>query len=795
LADRMRAMRILIADDHAVARRGVRSLLESRSEWNICGEAVDGRDAIEKAGQLAPDVIVMDVSMPRMSGLEATQAIRQTLPETEILILTQHDAAEMVRQAFNAGARGYVIKSDLADDLLNAVEVVSQHKFFLSNRSWKLPGRESSVVDAQEILQRGAALETALRQSEERLRLAQSAADLGIWDRDVRTAALSWSAEMYRLYGIDPGQPIGSHEDWRKHVHPDDVEFCEAAMDNAIRDHKQFNVEFRAILPSGQIRWLASKGRAFYDSKSQPVRILGVNIDITERKLSERALLESDQRLRSTFEQAAVGMSHTAPDGRLLRVNQSLCEILGYSREELQGMTLQQITHPDDVAQDAAEMQRVMSGELPVYSREKRYIQKDGSTVWVSLSASVVRDVDGTPKYFITASQDITKRKDAEAALQESAERLRLASEAASIGVWVHDLLSGDLLWTDKCKELFGLPHDAHVTHDRFLRLLHPDDREATGHQIRAAIASAGDYEAEYRVILPDGSIRWISSKGKAWRDISGRPWRMSGVAIDITSRKKTEDSLRGVQSELEAQVEDRTAALRILSSRLLHLQDEERRRIARELHDSIGQYLSAIAVNTDRVIRAVDGGTNGTRELLSESRDLVQRCLQETRTLSYLLHPPLLDEMGFASAAKWYVQGFAERSGIHVDLNAAQVQRLPSAIETALFRVLQEALTNIHRHSGAERARVRMQTDASAVHLEITDFGQGVAPEVLTRFRSQGAGGGVGLAGMRERVKELGGHMEIQSSETGTSIRVRIPVHAANTARASEASSSAFSL
>lgn len=788
-------MRILIADDHAVARRGVRSLLESRSEWNICGEAVDGRDAIEKAGQLAPDVIVMDVSMPRMSGLEATQAIRQTLPETEILILTQHDAAEMVRQAFNAGARGYVIKSDLADDLVNAVEVVSQHKFFLSNRSWKLPGRENSVVDAQEILQRGAALETALRQSEERLRLAQSAADLGIWDRDVRTGALSWSAEMYRLYGLDPTLPVVSHDDWRKHVHPDDIAFCEAAMDNAIQEHKQFNVEFRAFLPSGEIRWLASKGRAFYDSKSQPVRILGVNIDITERKLSERALLESDQRLRSTFEQAAVGMSHMAPDGSLLRVNQSLCDILGYSREELQGMTLQQITHPDDTPQDAAEMQKVLAGEVPVYSREKRYIRKDGMTVWVSVSASVVRDSDGTPKYFITANQDITKRRDTEAALQESAQSLRLASEAANIGVWVHDLASGELLWTDKCKELFGLRRDAHITQEHFLQILHPDDRAGTEHQIQAAIASAGDYEAEYRVVLPDGSIRWISSKGKAWRDSSGRPWRMSGVALDITSRKKTEDSLRGVQTELEAQVEQRTAALRILSSRLLHLQDEERRRIARELHDSIGQYLSAIAVNTDRVIRAADTGTNGTRELLSESRELVQRCLQETRTLSYLLHPPLLDEMGFASAAKWYVQGFAERSGIQVDLELSQVQRLPSAIETALFRVLQEALTNIHRHSGAEKARVRVNMNAATVSLEVTDFGQGVAPDVLNHFRTMGAGAGVGLAGMRERVKELGGHMEIQSGETGTSIRVEIPVHLATTSpRPSDANSSAFS-
>src|SRR5437868_4052179 len=159
-------MRVLIADDHEVVRKGVRSLLLSRADLDVCGEAIDGRDALEKATQLKPDVVVMDVSMPGLNGLEATRLIRESLPETEVLILSQHESAELVRQAFMAGARGYVAKSCIARHLLSAVHVVSRHETFVTDPNDKKPPE----ISFREVLERGAALEEALRDSEERFR-------------------------------------------------------------------------------------------------------------------------------------------------------------------------------------------------------------------------------------------------------------------------------------------------------------------------------------------------------------------------------------------------------------------------------------------------------------------------------------------------------------------------------------------------------------------------------------------------------------------------------------------------
>jgi signal transduction histidine kinase len=162
---------------------------------------------------------------------------------------------------------------------------------------------------------------------------------------------------------------------------------------------------------------------------------------------------------------------------------------------------------------------------------------------------------------------------------------------------------------------------------------------------------------------------------------------------------------------------------------------------------------------------------------LVADSKEIVDRCLTETRTLSHLLHPPLLDETGFFSAAQWYVQGFAQRSGIRVDIDVPSQERLPSTVEIMLFRVLQEALTNIHRHSGSSAAEVRMEVDAEKVLLEIRDYGRGMSPEMLRGFHARRARVGVGLAGMRERVAEVGGNLELKSDSNGTTVRVRVPV------------------
>ena len=229
-------------------------------------------------------------------------------------------------------------------------------------------------------------------------------------------------------------------------------------------------------------------------------------------------------------------------------------------------------------------------------------------------------------------------------------------------------------------------------------------------------------------------------------------------IALDVTARRNAEE------------------ALRKLSGRLLGIQDQERRRIARELHDSLGQYLAALKIALE--LARNEATSEANKVLLPQCIEMVEKAISETRTLSHLLHPPLLDEAGFASAASWFVSGFSKRSGIPVSLELPDdLPRLSEAVEIALFRVLQESLTNVHRHAQAQSAEIRVQTDAEEISLEVSDHGRGMPDQVLRQLQGEGIKLGVGLAGMRERIHELGGRFEVTSGEGGTTVRAAVPL------------------
>jgi signal transduction histidine kinase len=230
--------------------------------------------------------------------------------------------------------------------------------------------------------------------------------------------------------------------------------------------------------------------------------------------------------------------------------------------------------------------------------------------------------------------------------------------------------------------------------------------------------------------------------------------------------------------SELEALAAERTAELQKLTQRLLKVQDDERRKLARDLHDSTGQTLTALKMSAS-LLQENCKQAPAALAIASDVVQLADQAIDEIRTMSYLLHPPLLDEVGFACAAEWYIEGFAKRSGINVraDIGSSR-ERLPQSVEIALFRVLQESLTNIHRHSAASDATVHFQHEVDAVILEIRDFGKGIPEERLRLLHGRTAESGVGLAGMRERLHELDGTLEIESDGRGTSLRATVPLY-----------------
>ncbi|MGH9683495.1 MAG: GAF domain-containing sensor histidine kinase [Candidatus Acidiferrales bacterium] len=255
----------------------------------------------------------------------------------------------------------------------------------------------------------------------------------------------------------------------------------------------------------------------------------------------------------------------------------------------------------------------------------------------------------------------------------------------------------------------------------------------------------------------------------------------------EIAAHHRTEDMLRQMKAELESEVEARTQQLQRLSSRLMASQDDERRRIARELHDSAGQYLAALQMNLGALRREALGLTDAQQARISDSMAVAERCNTEIRTMSYLLHPPLLDEIGLASALAWYADGFAHRSGIRIDLDIAQnFGRMDSDAETIIFRVVQQSLANVHRHSGSHVARIIIAASHEEVIAQVCDEGQGIPAEALDKINGGTYLVGVGMAGMRERVRDKGGKFTVRSSSAGTTVEVRLPLTASAAAPSS---------
>lgn len=286
------------------------------------------------------------------------------------------------------------------------------------------------------------------------------------------------------------------------------------------------------------------------------------------------------------------------------------------------------------------------------------------------------------------------------------------------------------------------------------------------------------------------GTEYWFSFGHKLQMPSAGQwlTWiAFAGTAAAITvmgeRRRRQNEVLRNAQAELEDRVNERTAQLhtananlRDLSARLLQLQDEERRRIARELHDSVGQLLVGLSLNVANVRTEIERLTKAAA-VLSDSDNLIQQMSQEVRTISHLLHPPLLDEAGLVSAIRWYLDGFAQRSHMQVELDCPEdFGRLPRDVETAMFRVVQESVTNIHRHSGSQIAKIRCRRIHDRVVVEIKDSGAGMSAEKLSLLASDGTPG-VGIRGMRERLRQLGGDLVITSGPKGTIVKAGLPI------------------
>ena len=297
------------------------------------------------------------------------------------------------------------------------------------------------------------------------------------------------------------------------------------------------------------------------------------------------------------------------------------------------------------------------------------------------------------------------------------------------------------------------------------------DEAQIKGHWMHC-IETGTPYEAEYRIRNREGTYRWFRARAIPIRNTHGQIIRWYGTCSDIHDSKVLEQSIRDNAAVLEKAVEERTEALRQLSTRLMRTQDDERRRIARELHDSLGQELAAAKMTVDVIVQR---STDSKDHSAIDASKCIDRALQQVRTMSHLLHPPLLDEVGLASALRWYLEGMTKRSGIEtkLEVHPANFSRLAPALETAIFRIVQEALTNVFRHSKATHSWVTLTRNADHVSVEIRDNGKGLEEKVM-KLRPGTLG--VGIGGMRQRVEEFGGKLRLTNANPGTIVEVVIP-------------------
>ena len=477
---------------------------------------------------------------------------------------------------------------------------------------------------------------------------------------------------------------------------------------------------------------------------------------------AEAELRVSEERFRQVFEYSATGMAVLGIDGKFITVNRAICRMLGYEEGELVGRHFLEITAPSDKEICRHEIALMLAGTSDPMRLEKNYMRKDGSVFRGMVVGTVVRDARGKPLFMVGQVQDVSEQWRTEEALRKSEQKFRLLVEQSLVGVYiVQD--SRFIYANPRAAEITGYSPEELLAMPSVLGIVMPQDHALVTEQYRRRMA--GEISVAHYVFHgrhKSGSLVYIEVFGVV-TEFNGKP-AVLGTALDITEQKRVEEALHAV------------------SGRLLKLQDDERRRIARDLHDTTAQELAALMMNLAVLQRNTNLTPEKIQQTLADSQALAERLTTEIRTLSYLLHPPGLELAGLPGAIREYARGVASRSGMEVIVESApDLDRLPEDMEIALFRVVQESLGNILRHARSATAKITLERIGSTLTLQIQDQGRGIPAKRLATIKSLRGAFGVGIAGMSERLHQLKGTLEIQSGPGGTTVRATVPLPETN--------------
>lgn len=483
--------------------------------------------------------------------------------------------------------------------------------------------------------------------------------------------------------------------------------------------------------------------------------ILNVARDITEHKQAQEKLSASERRFRGVFENSPMGMVMVNKDGKILTINRAISDMSGYMEEEIIGKTYSDLTHPDDLEVSIQNFQKLASGEIDNYRLEKRYLHKDGHTVYSILYGYLVCDEQNNPQYMVAHIEDITKQKRAKDKLRESEERYRALTEVTTAIIWSTDESGSFVVPQPSWEKFTGQPWSESKGFG-WTKKIHPDD-------IEHILATWEKSRREKSIHKESGRI-W-SANFKDWRDFevravplinadgSLREW--AGVITDITERKQAEKKLRKLANKMQL------------------VREEERAAMSREIHDQLGQTLAFLKIDLSWILEHLSPKQKDIKERVLGDIVLMDQTLQAVRRISHNLRPIILDELGLEAAIEYQVEEFNQRMGktcpCELELNAKKIG-LDNKRDTAVFRVLQEALINVAQHAQANLVKVTLSTLESLLLLCVEDNGIGLD---LTGKKDT-----FGIIGMYERCHAIGGEFQIEVVDGGgTRIICSVPL------------------
>jgi PAS domain S-box-containing protein len=613
------------------------------------------------------------------------------------------------------------------------------------------------IGTAQDVTERKLA-EEALKESRRRLEEAQRIAHVGHWERDLRTGVITWSDEIYRILGLERQGP--PHTVWEHMIHPEDRERVSLAIEEAQHGLGRYDVEYRIVRPDGEVRFLHSQGDIIRDEHGELCRAFGVAQDITERKQAEALLHARGQEFRAFVENTPDQVIKYDREFHRAYVNPAVAKAYDLPVEALIGKPIGSVIKDVGLSVRADQLEQIRQRVAAVFDTGESSVHEitwplPPGQKYYSTRFFPEFDLNGVVTYVWGISRDITE-------LKETQNQILALTENSPDLIARFDRDGRYLYLNSAVEKLIGIPaHElrgkriGETVSDRLYPAV-PNEILLLRGAIDKVFTSGSAIETEIQVPLPAGgrnfNVRLIPE-----RDEAGQVSSVLHIGRDITERKRAGEMLQ------------------TFPRRLIEVQEAERRRVARELHDEIGQALTAIKLNLQAVEQSPD--TSPLAQQLNESAGIVDRALQQVRDLSFNLRPSLLDDLGLIAALRWYVDREAQRAELIPDFVADLSEtRLPPELETACFRITQEALTNVVRHAQARRMWVELRQRGAELHLTIRDDGIGFEVGAVRRRRT--SDGGLGLQGMQERALILGGKIEIKSAPArGTEVHVWFPL------------------